>query len=171
MRNFIKHTLRFIFFVVAQTLVFNKFEPGLGIHPMIYPLFIFLLPFEFGIITMLFLAFAMGICIDALSETYGLHTSALVLLAYLRPLIFKAFSPRDGYDPLKEGTIFEMGTRWFVLAFGSLLLLHHFWFFAVELFKLNEIGYLLMKLLLSLPISFIFCVLFQYIFLKRESLK
>lgn len=171
MRNFLKHTVRFIFFVVAQTLVFNKFEPGLGIHPMIYPLFIALLPFEFGIIPMMFLAFGMGICIDALSDTYGLHTSALVLVAYIRPLIFKAFSPRDGYDPLKEGTIFEMGQRWFLMAFGSLLLIHHFWFFAVELFKMNEIWYLIKKLILSVPISFVFCLLFQFIFLKRTTSK
>jgi len=171
MRNFVIYTIRFVFFVVAQTLVFNKFEPGLGIHPMIYPLFIMLLPFEFGIIPMMFLAFGMGICIDALSDTYGLHTSALVLMAYVRPLIFKAFSPRDGYDPQKEGTVFEMGGQWFIMVFGSLLLIHHFWFFVIELFKMNEIWYLVYKLLLSVSISFIFCLLFQFIFLKREKNK
>lgn len=169
MKSILIHTVRFVFFVVAQTLVFNQFEIGFGIHPMIYPLFIVLLPFEVRTIPLMFLAFAMGICIDAFSNTYGLHTSSLVLMAYIRPIVFKAFSPRDGYDPLKEGNFFEMGHRWFFLAFGSLLLIHHFWFFTIEIFKFNEFFYTLKKLILSAPISYLFCLLFQYIFLKRAK--
>lgn len=169
MKNILKHIFRFAFFVVAQTLVFNQFEIGYGIHPMIYPLFIVLLPFEIGTISMMFLAFAMGICIDALSNTYGLHTSSLVFIAYIRPLVFKAFGPRDGYDPLKEGSIFEMGQKWFFLSFGTLLVLHHFWFFTIEIFKFNEFFYILKKLILSAPLSYLFCLLYQYIFLKRTK--
>lgn len=169
MRLVIIHTLRFIFFVAAQTLIFNQFEIGLGIHPMIYPLFIMLLPFDIGVVTMLLLAFAMGISIDAMSNTYGLHTSALLVVAYLRPIIFKTFSPRDGYEGLREGTIFEMGQRWFLYTFGSLLLIHHAWFFMVEVFKFNELLYVLRKLVLSAPVSYIFCMLLQFIFLKRSK--
>lgn len=169
MRNLVVHGLRFLFFVFAQTLVFNQLEIGWGIQPMIYPLFILLLPFEIGVIPMLLLAFGMGICIDAMSNTYGLHTSALLMFAYLRPVIFKTFSPRDGYDSLKEGNVYEMGQRWFLYVFGSLLLIHHFWFFMIEIFKFNEIGYILRKLVFSSILSYIFCILFQLIFLKRSK--
>lgn len=169
MRNILVHIVRFLFFVFAQSLIFNQLEIGWGIQPMIYPLFIMLLPFEIGIIPMLFIAFGMGICIDAMSNTYGLHTSALLLFAYLRPVIFKVFSPRDGYDSLKEGNVYEMGQRWFLYVFGSLLLIHHFWFFMVEIFKFNEIMYILRKLVFSSIFSYIFCILFQFIFLKRTK--
>lgn len=169
MRTVVVHSIRFLFFVFAQALIFNQLEIGWGIQPMIYPIFILLLPFEIAIIPMLFIAFAMGICIDAMSNTYGLHTSSLLLFAYLRPVIFKVFSPRDGYDSLKEGNVFEMGQRWFLYVFGSLLLIHHFWFFMVEIFKFNEIGYVLRKLILSSIVSYIFCILFQFIFLKRTK--
>lgn len=169
MRTVIVHTLRFLLFVAAQTLIFNQFEIGLGIHPMIYPLFIMLLPFEIGVVTMLFIAFATGIVIDALSDTYGLHTSALLVFAYLRPLIFKAYSPRDGYEGMGEGNIFSMGQRWFFFTFGLLLTIHHTWFFMIEVFKLNELLYVLRKLALSVPVSYIFCILLQFIFLKRSK--
>lgn len=167
MRNIFVQSIRFIFFVAAQALIFNQLEIGFGIHIMIYPLFIMLLPFETGIIPMLLLAFFMGLGIDSLSNTYGLHASALVVIAYIRPLIFKAFSPRDGYEGNKEGSIFEMGQRWFLLVFGSLLLIHNFWFFMLEIFKFNELGYVFKKLILSAPISMLFCILFQYLFIKR----
>ena len=171
MRELMVHGLRFLFFVFAQALVFNQLEIGWGIQPMIYPLFILLLPFEIGVIPMLFVAFAMGICIDAMSNTYGLHTSSLLLFAYLRPVIFKAFSPRDGYDTLKVGNIYEMGHRWFLYVFGTLLVIHHFWFFMIEIFKFNELGYILRKLILSSILSYIFCILFQFIFLKRKNVQ
>lgn len=168
MNSYIKHSVRFIFFVLIQGFVFNQLEIGWGIHLMVYPLFIALLPFDLGVIAIMFIAFAMGLAIDAISNTYGLHTSALVLMAYLRPIIYKAFSPRDGYDALKEANIFEMGRRWFILAFGSLLIIHHFWFFLIEIFKLNEFFFTLRKLILSAPLSFIFCILLQFLFIKQQ---
>jgi hypothetical protein len=112
-----------------QVLIFNQLEFGFGIHLMIYPLFIMLLPFDIGIFPMLLLAFGLGISIDAFSDTFGLHASSLVMMAYFRPIIFKAFSQREGYDPLKEPSLFDMGTRWFVLVYGYLLLIHHSGFF------------------------------------------
>jgi len=171
MRNLLKYIFRFIFFVVIQTMVLNQLEVGFGIHPMIYPLFIVLLPFDFKVIPTMFLAFSMGICIDIMSNTYGLHTSSLLLVAYLRPLIYKALSPRDGYDPIKEGSMYDMGHLWFLYAFGSLIMVHHFWFFAIEMFKFNEIGYILRKTFVSIPVSYLFCVLYQMIFIKKEKIK
>jgi hypothetical protein len=103
----------------------------------------------------------MGISIDAISNTYGLHASSLVLVAYLRPVLFKIFAPREGYDILKEGNIYEMGTRWFLYVFGLLLLIHHLWFFLLEIFRFNELLFVLRKTILSLPLSFLICLLIQ----------
>lgn len=169
MKLIITHIIRFIMFVLVQTLVFNQLEIGLGIQIMIYPLFLILLPFETNILVLLSLAFVMGFCIDSISNTYGLHTSSLLLLAYLRPLIFGVFSPREGYDSLKEASIFEMGQRWFISVFGILLTIHHLWFFMLEMFKMNEILFILQKTILSVPLSFLLCILLQVIFVKKPK--
>ena len=92
MKIILVHIFRFIFFVLAQALIFNKMEIGLGIHPMIYPLFILLLPFEINAMLLLVIACITGLSIDALSNTYGLHTSSLLVVAYFRPFIFKIFA-------------------------------------------------------------------------------
>ncbi|MBI1835887.1 MAG: hypothetical protein HYR91_01340 [Flavobacteriia bacterium] len=169
MKIVIVHTLRFLFFVLAQSLIFNQLEVGFGIHPMIYPLFIVLLPFEINTLLLLLIALITGLCIDSLSNTYGLHTSSLLVVAYLRPIIFKIFAPRDGYDANKEGSISEMGQRWFIYVFGILLLIHHFWFFMLEMFKWNEILLILKKTILSLPISYLLCVLLQVVFVSKPK--
>lgn len=164
----VKIGLRFLFLLFAQVLILNQIEIGFGIQIMIYPLFILLLPVETGVIALMGAAFVLGILIDAMSNTYGLHTSSLLVVAYLRPVIFKLFAPRDGYDALLEVNIFTMGTLWFLKVFGILILVHHFWFFMLEMFKINEFVFVLQKTLLSVPISFLICVLLQYLFVRKR---
>jgi hypothetical protein len=144
-------------------------EIGFGIQLMVYPLFILLLPFEIGLIYLMLISFGMGILIDAVSNTYGLHTSSLVLFAYLRPVIMKVFSPRDGYEKQREGNIYEMGSRWFLYVFGSLLVIHHFWFFLLEIFRIDDFFFILQKTILSLPLSYLLCYFLQALFVTKPK--
>lgn len=169
MRNYIIQTLRFILFLLTQALIFNRLEIGLGIHVMIYPLFILLLPYNINIFASMIISFAMGFGIDSISDTYGLHASAATLIAFLRPTIFKYFEPRDGYDESQEMNIYEMDSRWLLSVFGLMLFVHHLWFFSLELFKFNEIGYIIKKTILSVPMSLIVCILIQIIFIKNPN--
>jgi hypothetical protein len=155
--------------VLIQSLVLNSLEIGLGIQLMIYPLFIVLLPFETSLPILLLVAFVMGFSIDSISNTFGLHTSSLLVVAYLRPFVFNMFSPRDGYDPLKEASIFEMGQRWFISVFGILILIQHLWFFTLEMFNISETLYVLQKTLLSAPLSLLLCILLQVIFVSKPK--
>jgi hypothetical protein len=168
MRTFLIQTIRFVLFLFAQALLFNNIEVGLGIHVMIYPLFILLLPYKLNVFLSMLIAFALGFGIDSISNTYGLHASSAVLLAYIRPMIFKIFEPRDGYESEQTFTIYEMDTTWLVSVFGLMLIVHHTWFFTLELFKFNELLFILQKIVLSVPISLIICVLIQAIFLKKK---
>ena len=86
-----KHIIRFIILWILQVLIFNQLEFGFGIHMMIYPLFIMLLPFDLGILSLLLYAFLLGLSIDIFSNTYGLHASSLLMMAYFRPIIFNFF--------------------------------------------------------------------------------
>ncbi|HIP32227.1 MAG TPA: hypothetical protein EYG86_05650 [Crocinitomicaceae bacterium] len=169
MNDIVKHSVRFFSAILVQVLLLNQIEIGFGIQLMIYPLFILLLPVETKVISLLFISFGLGILIDVFSNTYGLHASAALMFAFIRPRIFKLFDTRDGYDALVETNIFNMGLSWFLRTFGTLLFIHHFWFFLIEMFKMNEIAYVFQKTLLSLPISFAICVLLQSLFVKNQT--
>ena len=171
MKIAITHIIRFILFVLIQVLVFNQLEIGFDIHPMVYPLFIMLLPFNLPTISLLLIAFLMGFFIDVFSNTGGLHASSLLVFAFFRPLIFNTFSPRDGYDLSKEPSIYDMGSRWFINCFGILLIIHHSWFFFLEVFKFNELFYVIKKIVFSVPVSYLMVLLLQFLFIRTKTSK
>lgn len=171
MNVIVKNSIRFFIFLMIQSFVFNQIELGFGIHMMVHPLFIMLLPFETGIFTLMTLAFVMGLIIDIFSNTYGLHASSLLLMAYMRPVIFKFYGPREGYDPLKEPSLFDMGSRWFLFVFGYLLLIHHFWYFLVEIFRFDQFLLIIQKTVFSVIISFLLCIVLQTFLIKKSKSK
>ncbi|MDC3252737.1 hypothetical protein OAU25_00620 [Crocinitomicaceae bacterium] len=165
----LKNILRFLLFLLLQVFVFKQIEIGTTVHIMVYPLFILLLPVELNVTLLMLVAFALGLCIDSMSNTYGLHASSALIVAYLRPAIFRVFAPRDGYDVLLETNLYTMGGQWFTKTFGILLLAHHFWFFMLEMFKLNELLYVLQKTGISALVSFSISVMLQYLFLRKPK--
>jgi hypothetical protein len=169
MNQIVSISLRFLLLFFLQVLVLNNLEIGWGTYIMVYPFFILLLPFEMGVIPLMLISFFMGISIDSLSNTFGMHASAAVLVAYLRPFIFKAFAPRDGYDSVESAGIRVLGFQWLLGAYGTLLVIHHLWFFILESLQLNEILLILRKVGLSVPLSFAFSLLVQFIFMRRRG--
>lgn len=169
MNSIVKHSIRFFALVIIQTMILNQVEIGLGVQIMVYPLYIILLPFELSTISLMLIAFLMGIIIDAISNTYGLHASSLVLLAFLRPQLLSIFAPRDGYDPLKEGNVYEMGRRWFFSVFVMMLVIHHLWFFLMEVFRIDQMLYVLQKTILSVPLSYLLSLLLQALFIAKPK--
>ncbi len=169
MNSFVLNSIRFVLFVLFQVLILNNLEPGLGLYAMIYPLFILMLPFQMGTVPLMLASFAFGLVIDSFSNTFGLHASSAVVMAFFRPLIFKWLSPRDGYDSVESVNVYSMGGRWFLFSYGTLLLIHHAWFFIIESFKLNEFLWILIKIGLSVPCSFLLSLLVQFIFISNKK--
>lgn len=167
--SIVTHSIRVFLLFFLQVLVLNAIQPGYGVQLMIYPLFIFLLPVEMNIFYLMLIAMGFGGLIDMFSDTFGMHASSLIVFAYFRPIIFKLFAPRDGYDILMETNLFEMGFAWFLKTFGLLLIIHHLWYFILEIFRITEILYILQKTGLSVVVSFILCVLFQFLFLRKPK--
>jgi hypothetical protein len=161
--------LRFFGLLLLQVFILNAIEPGVGIYLMAYPLFIAILPFSYGVITVLSVSFLIGLCVDLFSNTFGLHASAAVAMGMARPLLYKYFAPRDGYDVLRQPNLLDMGIRWHLLTFGSLLFVHHFWFFTLESFRWDNIPGAFMKTLFSGSLSIVLCLIIQYLFFKKEK--
>ena len=169
MGRFYTFLFRFLLFVFLQVFIFNQLEINPYIHIMVSPLYIMLLPFEMSVIRLLLVSFLLGIFIDAFSNTFGLHASSLVFLAYIRPVVFRWFAPRDGYDNIKTPSIFDMGNRWFLIVFGILLIFHHLWFFTMESFSFGELLLILQKTFPSALLSFTVCIILQTLFLKKSK--
>jgi hypothetical protein len=169
MNNLLTHITRLVIFVLAQGLIFGQLEFGAGIHPMIYPLFILMLPFDMSPILLMILAFITGVSVDFFMNTFGLHASAAVLIAYTRPELYRLFSPRDGYDVLKEPTASEFGYKWFLYVAGITITIHHAWFFFLEHFKLSDWLIILQKIILSVLATMFILLIIQILFFKKPK--
>ncbi len=162
-----RNILRFIFLILLQVWVLNNIQFSGFVNPYMYVLFILLLPFETPKSLMLVLAFLMGISIDMFTDTLGMHASALVMTAFLRPFILKAISPRDGFEIGSFPRVYYYGFVWFMKYTLILVLIHHLFLFSIEVFNFQNYYLVLWRTVLSTLLSTVLIVLSQYIIFRK----
>lgn len=129
-----------------------------------YVLIIIILPFETPRLLLLGLSFFVGITIDLFHDSSGLHASACTLMGFSRYYVLKFISPRDGYDAGVQPTVEDMGFAWYLSYAGVLILIHHFCFFYLEIFKFSEFFKTFLRVILSSVGTFVLVYLIQFLF-------
>jgi len=137
MNDILQHIIRFFVLTGIQILVLNNVQISGYINPFVYILFVMLLPPKMPKAIVLILAFMMGFTIDIFSDSYGIHSSATVLLAFLRPKVLALVSVKGGED-LEAIGIKQLRINRFFTYSSILCLIHHFTLFYLEAFRLNE---------------------------------
>ncbi|MBN2484992.1 MAG: rod shape-determining protein MreD [Bacteroidales bacterium] len=165
-KSFIKYIFQFLILVLLQVLVFNNIELWGYLNPYIYVLFLLLLPFETPRWLLLFNAFLLGLTVDIFSETPGMHTSATLLLAFLRPAVLTMYASRDGYETGSLPRVHYYGTVWFVKYTITLVFAHHFLLFMVEIFRIQDVFHILFRIILSTIFTSLIIVASQFFVFK-----
>jgi rod shape-determining protein MreD len=176
----VRQFFKFCIFILIQTQVLDKVvlrwwtQPqGFPVFvPMIYPLFILLLPLQTPVWLLLSVGFFTGLTVDAFNNTAGMHAFACVLIAYLRTNVLNALLPKNlsEYGTQVPG-VKNMGWVPFLTYSVFLLLIHHLVFFSIEMWSLSNIGYLLLKVLASTVTSMLFVIAYLLLFTKQTSLR
>lgn len=149
MNEALRYMLLFIGLVLMQVLLLDNVELGSYINPFPYVYFILLLPVNIGRLALLLISFALGLTIDSFSGTGGIHAAACTLIAYYRPLLLRAQSPREGFELHAVPHVRLYGFGWY-LGYASLLVgLHHAVLFYLEVFRLADFFHTLLKVILS----------------------
>ena len=167
--TWVKYIIYFLFIVLLQGLVMNQIQFSEYFYPMIYIMAILMLPLEATLLLTIIVSLFLGVMVDSVSDTFGLHTSSSLLIGYVRPYFLKFIRPRDGYDNSLLPSIHDMGKSWFLTYVTIMLLLHHLWFFSFEMLKFSLIGIILLKTLLSTVLSLTVIILLQYLFYKPSK--
>jgi hypothetical protein len=97
-------------------------------------------------------------------DTMGMNAAASVFVAFCRPLLLKVMAPRDGYEPETSPSIKDMGFQWFLTYSAILVFLHHLVLFSIESGRLNEIFFILLKVIISFILSITLIIIIQYLF-------
>lgn len=144
----LQNIFRFILLVLLQVLVLNNIQFLGYLNPYLYILFVLSLPVLTPRGLSLFLAFAIGLTIDAFSNTMGMHAFATVLAAFLRNPVIKLFtSLEDGNNPTPSFHTF--GVSAYVKYVVFIVFLHHITLFLLESFTLAAFGFIAAKIALS----------------------
>lgn len=133
-----KYFAIFVLFTALQVLVFNKIQISGFINPYIYIFFIMILPIEIAGWALLLLGMLSGFSIDFFTNTIGMHTSATLLLAFVRPYVLTSISPREGFDSTTTPSAGQYGMLWFLKYTIIMVLIHHLALFMVEVWSFNH---------------------------------
>ena len=170
LNNILLNIGRFVLLLLLQALIFNELNLWNGMAiPYVYILFLLMLPLETPRWAELLLGLATGLTLDMFTNTVGIHASACVALAYVRPLLLKAIAPRDGYEYGQRASIADFGLTWYLKYAVVLVVIHHTWLFFVEVYSLNGFGFTMLRIIMSSALTLVLILLTQYLTYSRKS--
>jgi rod shape-determining protein MreD len=163
----LRNTWRFIFLVLFQVLILDNIQISGFINPYMYVLFILLMPFQTPGWLLIVSGFALGMTMDLFHHTLGMHASATVFMAFLRPAVLRMFAPRDGYEPNTFPRIFYYGLPWFTKYTLILVFAHHLLLFFLEAFSFSGFFLTMGRIIMSSVFSILLIILSQYFIFRK----
>ena len=164
----IQNIVRFLLLILFQVLILNHMTILNGwAQPFLYVYFILLLPFSMPNRLLLPIAFIVGIIMDMFTHTPGIHASACVTMAFVRPYILKALRPREGFEGDVPNSR-NMGFSKFYTYSFILLMAHHTWLFALLYFSNKLWFYIIGHSFLSVIFTLILVFILQLFSQKQK---
>ena len=158
---------RFIVLLFIQVLMLNNINLAGYINPYLYVFFILMYPLDGNKSLLIFLGFLLGLSIDIFEDSGGVHAAASAFIAFARPLALKySFGVSYEYNSvkIKKAPLTERITY-----IASLVFMHHFVMFALEIFSVKHILLLLKSTLFSGIFTIILIVGTMVLFNKKPS--
>ncbi len=165
----IQYTVLFIAAVILQVFLCNNLELGVYIHPMLFVVFILMLPMTLSPFWTLTAGLAVGLAMDFLTGGAGLYTIASVATAYARPVILRAVVGREN---LHEGGVpcsRELGKGKFLKYALLLVLLFCTLFFFFEALTWKYYYLTLIRIVLSTLVTVILAFFVQLPLFGRSA--
>lgn len=157
----IVNVFRFILLLAIQVIVFNNMNFYGYISPFPYILFIILYPVNGNKTALLASSFLLGLLLDMFTNSGGVHATACLIVAYIRPYIFKfSFGLSYEYQTVKLNDVLTPERFSFLLI---TILLHHIILFTLEAFEFSFIIDVLLRTLLSTAFTLLLCITIIYL--------
>ncbi len=132
--DLLKRLLWFFLFVLAQVLVLGRIHLFHVATPLFYVYFVALFPRNYPKWSVLVWSFLLGLAVDTFSNTPGLASSSLTLIAAIQPYLLEAFAPRESAENL-EPSATALGASKFGTYIFLLVFLYCIVFYTLEIFS------------------------------------
>ena len=166
-----EYILLFAASVLLQIFFFDELSLSACFAPLVYSVFIILLPLNTPSIAVLAAGLVTGVVMDFAMGTAGLNTIATLAVAYLRmPLLNIIF----GHNNVREGGVpsaARMGRRHFGYYLVAMTLLHNALFFGFEAFTTSYLWHQLLRFAVSAAASLLFVWAIARLFTSKLSVR
>lgn len=132
--DFLRRLFVFVLLCLAQALVLNRIQLFHCAMPLLYVYLAIVFPRNYPRWAILLWCFAMGVCVDAFSNTPGVAAASMTLVGVLQPYLLELFLPRDAEEEIKS-SVKALGLGKFSTLASILTLLYCLVFFAIESFN------------------------------------
>jgi len=136
-KYFIKYLGLLPVYVLLQVVVLNEVLFSAYINPFLYIILIISLPLKTPKWFLLIYAFLLGFSIDLFSGSLGVHSTATILIAFVKPFINKITIPHNILAETDEITLKKIGNKAFITFSLFLILLHNICLFITEHLSVN----------------------------------
>ena len=164
-----EYILLFAASVLLQIFFFDELSLSACFAPLVYSVFIILLPLNTPSIAVLAAGLVTGVVMDFAMGMAGLNTIATLAVAYLRmPLLNIIF----GHNNVREGGVpsaARMGRRHFGYYLVAMTLLHNALFFGFEAFTTSYLWHQLLRFAVSAAASLLFVWAIARLFTSKLS--
>jgi rod shape-determining protein MreD len=152
---------RFVILLALQIIVFNKMNFGGYISAFPYILFIILYPVNGNKANLLIASFFLGLMLDLFCNSGGVHATACVVLAYVRPTFFKfSFGLSYEYQTIKLNDVLTPERFTFIVLS---IITHNTILFLLESFQISFLLDVLIRTVLSTAFTVLICILLIYL--------
>lgn len=153
----VQNSIRFVVLLLAQLLIFSNINFLGYINPYPYILYIILFPINGNKNVFLITSFLLGLLLDMFLDSGGIHATASLVLAYVRPTLFRfAFGLSYEYQTIKISDKITSERIMFLLL---AIVIHSFILFSLEIFRISLLHIILVKTIVSAIATFCICLL------------
>lgn len=131
----------FLSLVFAQVFMFDPIMLGIPYSPLIYVLLFVLIPHQWEAWVVLLIGFLVGLVVDLLFLSGGIHTVASLIACFTRPLLMRA-AYKDTIS-LRDLKIENESFRSLCIYTLLIILVHHLFLFTALTGTLSKFGWLL----------------------------
>ncbi len=157
--------------IVSQLFIFDSLSTSVLVAPLVYVIFVVLLPVELSQIKMLGLGVMLGVIMDATMGTQGLNSIATIAIAFLRNPLLRTMVGKERITERGVPSEAMLGRGDFLQYVAIIVALHHFIFFLFEALSLSHLLFLALRFVVSSAISILFVWLISRLFLNSNILK
>jgi len=160
---------RFLLLMLFQLLVLNNVYLGAYVLPMLYVLFILMLPTGMNRIALLFIAFGTGLLVDIMANVMGFHALACTVVAMQRIWYADRILTRGEPVTVERPSIYSVTPQYFIAYLSLMFAIFYLIYFVTELWGTRGLGGVLLATVCSTVVTTLLAVLYQVVFIKKKE--